>query len=99
MEPGPRIAPRLRPVDYSTLLGVVNLLVCSPACLPAARRVLLRALEENAAGWPNAPGDGSTRSVSIAPLTCVTGAWRSRLRWDSFHPERLTRAPGTATRC
>jgi hypothetical protein len=33
----------LRRADYSTLLGVVSLLVCSPACLPAARKVLLRA--------------------------------------------------------
>ena len=59
MEPGHRFAPRLRRADYSTLLGVVSLLVCSPACLPAAPKVLLRALM-NAAGWPNAPGDGST---------------------------------------
>ena len=74
-----------------------------PACLlpslfTSSPRGLLRALYiANAAGRPNAPGDGSTRSVSIAPLTCVCGAWRSRLRWDSFHAERLTRAPGTAT--
>src|SRR3984893_15086241 len=38
MEPGHRFAPRLRRVDYSTFLGVVSLLVCSPACLPAARK-------------------------------------------------------------
>src|ERR1022692_1897703 len=67
MEPGPRFAPRLRHADYSALLGVVSLLVCSPACLPATRKVLLRALKsENAAGWPHAPGDASTVSVSIA---------------------------------
>src|SRR5216684_586779 len=34
----------LRRADYSALLGVVRLLVCSPACLPAARKVLLRIL-------------------------------------------------------
>ena len=50
MEPGPRFAPRLRHADYSELLGVVRLLVCSPACLPAARKVLLRILHREH-GW------------------------------------------------
>src|SRR6266851_2553881 len=50
MEPGHRFAPRLRRADYSALLGVVRLLVCSPACLPAARKVLLRALYREH-GW------------------------------------------------
>src|SRR5207302_510293 len=97
MEPGHRFAPRLRRVDYSTLFGVVNLLVCSPACLPAAREGFCALLLQNAAGWPNAPGDGSTIQFPSPPLTCVSGAWRLRLRRDSFHPEQLTRVPGNAT--
>ena len=40
----------LRRADYSALLGVVRLLVCSPACLPATRKVLLRALHREH-GW------------------------------------------------
>src|SRR2546422_10603912 len=98
MEPGHRFAPRLRRADYSTLLGAVNLLVCSPTCLPAVRKVLRRALSER--GWLASRFRGRVhRSVSIAPLTCVCGAWRSRFRRDSFHPEQLTRAPGNATGC
>ncbi len=45
--------------------------VCSPACLPAASTVLRRAHDAAAgvAGRPNGPGEGSTESVSPAPLT------------------------------
>src|SRR6266849_3969149 len=98
MEPGHRFAPRLRRADYSTLLGVVNLLVCSPACLPAARLVLLRARFER--GWLALRFRGRVHhSVSIAPLTCVSGAWRSQLRRESLHAEQLTQAPGNAAGC
>src|SRR5712691_2032939 len=80
MEPGHRFAPRLRRADYSALLGVVRLLVCSPAVYQQPARCFCALSIENTAGRPNAPGDGSTRSVSAAPLTCVSCAWRLRLR-------------------
>jgi len=87
MEPGYRIAPRLRrgSLRASRRREPACLL---PACLPAAGKVLLRALFER--GWLALRFRGRVhRSVSIAPLTCVSGAWRSRFRRDSFHPEQL----------
>jgi hypothetical protein len=54
--------------------------VCSPACLPAASTVLLRAHDAAAgvAGRPDGQGEGSTESVSPDPLTSVAvlgGPW------------------------
>ena len=93
MEPGPRFAPRLRHADYSALLGVVSLLVCSPACLPAVRKDFC-ALFTRPEGL-TLPGTGPPFSFyrSSGRLPRKTGRWR--FRRERFLLEWLIRVPVT----
>ena len=77
-----------------------DLHVCSPACLPAASTVLLRARDAatSVAGRPNGPSEGSTESVSPVPLTSVAvlgGCWPipGRVLPDSAMKRRASSLP------
>src|SRR5258708_38054816 len=54
----------LRRANYSALLGVVRLLVCSPAAYQQPARCFCALSTENTAGRPNAPG-GRVHSFSF----------------------------------